>query len=219
MAYTDINSEDRLVQAAFAAHLEQVLGWDGVYAWNEERFGPEGTLGRASEREVVLVRDLRAALNRLNPQLPPAAIESAVAQLTQHDHARSLLQHNQGFYKLLRDGVPVSYRDAAGQLRHAQAAVIDFRQPLNNRFGVGPLKQCHCRRWRFGGQQIALRGRCLVPIAGAQRQLDHAGLQPLSWGEFTLQRFLTHHGAHRTVDAQQLVVARHHLANSAWTRR
>ncbi|MDP1538216.1 MAG: type I restriction endonuclease, partial [Burkholderiales bacterium] len=36
--------------------------------------------------------------------------------------------------KLIRDGVPVSYRDAEGQLRHAQAAVIDFRNPDNNRF-------------------------------------------------------------------------------------
>ena len=134
MAYTDINSEDRLVQATFAEHLEQVLGWDGAYAWNQERFGPDGSLGRASEREVVLVRDLRAALVRLNPALPPVAIEAAVTQLTQHDHARSLLQHNQAFHKMLRDGVPVSYRDAAGQLRHGQAAVIDFREPDNNRF-------------------------------------------------------------------------------------
>lgn len=134
MAYTDINSEDRLVQAAFAEHLERVLGWDSAYAWNQESFGPDGSLGRTSEREVVLMRDLRAALGRLNPGLPPAALESAVTQLTQHDHARSLLQHNQTFHKLLRDGVPVSYRDAAGQLRHAQAVVIDFRNPVNNRF-------------------------------------------------------------------------------------
>jgi len=27
MACTDINSEDRLVQATFAEHLEDVLGW------------------------------------------------------------------------------------------------------------------------------------------------------------------------------------------------
>ena len=31
MAYTDINSEDRLVQATFAEHLEQQLGWESVY--------------------------------------------------------------------------------------------------------------------------------------------------------------------------------------------
>ena len=50
MAYTDINSKDRLVQATFAGHLEKVLGWDSVYAWNQETFGAEGTLGRGLVR-------------------------------------------------------------------------------------------------------------------------------------------------------------------------
>ena len=134
MAYTDINSEDRLVQAAFAEHLQNKLGWDSISAWNQESFGPDGTLGRTSERDVVLVRDLRAALVKLNPLLPPSAITEAVTKLTHHDFSRTLLQHNQAFYKLIRDGVPVSYRDTQGQLRHAQAAVIDFRTPDNNRF-------------------------------------------------------------------------------------
>ena len=66
---TDINSEDRLVQKTFADHLRDELGWESVYACNDETFGPTGTLGRASEREVVLVRDLRAALARLNPDI------------------------------------------------------------------------------------------------------------------------------------------------------
>ena len=59
--FTDINSEDRLVQATFAEHLTQVLGWECVYAWNDETFGPDGTLGRTDTREVVLTRDLRWA--------------------------------------------------------------------------------------------------------------------------------------------------------------
>ena len=136
MAYTDINSEDRLVQATFAEHLEHTLGWDSVYAWNQETFGPTGTLGRTSERDVVLVRDLRSALVQLNPQLAPPAIEEAITKLTHHDFSRSLLQHNRAFHTLIRDGVPVSYRNAQGQLSHAQAAVIDFRNPANNRFLV-----------------------------------------------------------------------------------
>ena len=82
MAVTPINSEDRLVQATFADHLEQVLGWDSIYAWNQETFGPNGTLGRADTREAVLTRDLRAGLERLNPDLPAPAIEDAVRQLT-----------------------------------------------------------------------------------------------------------------------------------------
>ena len=136
---TDINSEDRLVQTTFAEHLERELGWENVYAWNQEDFGPTSLLGRADTREVVLKRDLRSAIARLNPDLPEKSVEEAVSTLTHHDFSRSLQQHNQTFYKMIRDGVPVSYRDTTGALRHAQARVIDFRngttngQP-NNRF-------------------------------------------------------------------------------------
>lgn len=134
MAYTDINSEDRLVQKTFADHLRDKLNWESVYAWNEETFGPNGTLGRTDTREVVLTRDLRAAMTRLNPRLPADAITEAVQTLTRHDFSRSLLQHNQEFYHFIRDGVPVSYRDEQGQMRHVQARAIDFQNPKNNRF-------------------------------------------------------------------------------------
>jgi type I restriction enzyme R subunit len=138
--FTDINSEDRLVQKTFAEHLQKALGWESVYAWNDETFGQDGTLGRADTREVVLARDLRAALVRLNPQLPPAAITEAVQKMTRHDFTRSLLQHNQEFYQLIRDGVPVSYKDANGAQRDVRARVIDFQNGKgpdgkpNNRF-------------------------------------------------------------------------------------
>src|SRR5437899_8607774 len=108
---TDINSEDRLVQQTFAEHLRRVLGWESVYAYKTETFGPQGTLGRASDRDAVLVRDLRAALERLNPNLPALAREQAVEKMTRVDLARSLLQHNREFYRFIRGGVPVEWRD------------------------------------------------------------------------------------------------------------
>lgn len=126
MAYTDINTEDRLVQATFAEHLAEELGWESVYAWNDETFGDNGTLGRSDAREVVLTRDLRRAIQRLNPELPTIAVEEAIRKLTQHDFSRSLLTQNQLFYKFIRDGVPVSFRDNTGRLRNAEARVIDF---------------------------------------------------------------------------------------------
>jgi len=134
MAVTDINGEDRLVQTTFAEHLEKVLGWESIYAYNAETFGLAGTLGRASERDVVLVRDLRAALARLNPDIPEAAREQAVEKLTRIDFARSLIQHNREIYSFIRGGVPVEWKDAAGETRHAHAHVIDFRNAGNNRF-------------------------------------------------------------------------------------
>ena len=137
---TDINSEARLVKETFANYLRDRLGWESVYAYNNETFGPGGMLGRANERETLLVRDLRAALTRLNPTLPADAIDKAVQTLTRFDYSRSMLQHNMEFYRYIRDGIPVSYRDKQGQLRHANARVIDFRNETgsdgtpNNRF-------------------------------------------------------------------------------------
>ncbi len=150
---TGINGEDRLVQQTFARHLKQALGWESIYAYNAETFGPNGTLGRVSERDVVLVRDRRAALARLNAKLPEAVREQAVEKLTRVDLARSLVQHNRDFYDFIRGGVPVEWRDAAGETRHARAQVIDFRTPENNRFlAVRELKiqVCACRTTTAG---------------------------------------------------------------------
>ena len=135
MAVTAVNSEDRLVQATFAEHLEKKLGWESVYAWNEETFGPAGALGRSDTKEAVLTRDLRAALERLNPDLPASAIKDAMRALTVYDVSRSMVQHNHDFYQMLRDGVPVKYRDAQGRRKSARARVIDFdNAPGSNRF-------------------------------------------------------------------------------------
>ncbi len=135
MAVTSINSEDRLVQETFAKHLEQKLGWESVYAWNQETFGPDGTLGRAGTKEAVLTRDLRAALERLNPDLPASAIEDAVRKMTVYDVSRSMVQHNRDFYRLIRSGVPVEYRDAQGHQKSARTRVIDFdNAPGSNSF-------------------------------------------------------------------------------------
>ena len=135
MAVTPINSEDRLVQATFAEYLEQELGWDSVYTWNKETFGPDGTLGRSDTKEAVLNRDLRQALERLNPNLPESALEHAMRDLTVYDVNRSMVQHNHDFYRYLRGGVPVEYQDVRGRRKFARAKVLDFNNaPGSNRF-------------------------------------------------------------------------------------
>ena len=135
MAITPINSEDRLVQATFAEHHEQALGWETIFDWNQETFGPDGTLGRTDIKEAVLTRDLRTAIRRLNPELPDEAIGKAVSQLTDYDVSRSMVQHNRDFYRLVRGGVPVNYRVQSGRQRSARARVIDFdNRAGSNRF-------------------------------------------------------------------------------------
>jgi hypothetical protein len=45
--------------------MKQALGWDSVYAFNQEDFGPDSLLGRMNDEEVVLTRPLREAATRL----------------------------------------------------------------------------------------------------------------------------------------------------------
>jgi len=69
-------NEDKLAQETLTDYLEQELGWDSAYAYQSETFGPEGTLGRASDHEVVLKRYLGEALVKLNPDLPDEAYKN-----------------------------------------------------------------------------------------------------------------------------------------------
>jgi type I restriction enzyme R subunit len=54
-------SEDILIQQPTAELLEQELKWDPVFAHDTEDFGPDSLLGRHSDREVVLHREVDAA--------------------------------------------------------------------------------------------------------------------------------------------------------------
>lgn len=127
-------NEDKLVQETTAAFMEDELGWDSVFAYNAEDFGPTSLLGRSSEKEVVLRRDLRQALERLNPGHSEEAYQQGIDALTALDVSKSTVLVNREMYALVRDGVPVSYRDAQGQMRHPRLRVVDFDKPENNRF-------------------------------------------------------------------------------------
>ena len=73
-------SEDSLIEQPAIA-LFRELGWETVDCFHE-RFGANGTLGRETKQEVVPVPRLRAALRRLNADLPREAIDGAVEELT-----------------------------------------------------------------------------------------------------------------------------------------
>jgi len=77
MPYT----EDTLVQQTTAEYLELHLDLDLLYAYNNEDFGADSLLGRASDREVVLTRYLRARLVELNKGLPQDAYDDAVRHI------------------------------------------------------------------------------------------------------------------------------------------
>ena len=127
-------SENILVQEAAGNLLHDELGWDVVYAYNREVLGEDGTLGRKDYKEILLKRDLRAALHKLNPWITPAQIAEAIQALEQRLSTASLLQVNEEKYFLLRDGVPVTVRRPDGKSETRRAALIDFQNPAENHF-------------------------------------------------------------------------------------
>lgn len=129
-----IYTEDTLVQQTTAEYLEQKLGWQSVYAYNNEDFGPKSLLGRASDREVVLTRPLRRKLTELNAGLPDEAYDDAVRQMVAATAMQSLIATNRDKYNLLRDGVQVAFRNDKGERVKERLRVLDFNNPANNDF-------------------------------------------------------------------------------------
>jgi len=127
-------NEDTLVQQTTIEYLKNQLGWKSVYAHNQETFGPEGLLGRNSDREVVLTRYLKEALKKFNPHLPETAYDEAMRQVVDYSQSQSLLANNFDKYKLFKDGVLVSFQGKQGEIKRERLKIFDFDEAINNHF-------------------------------------------------------------------------------------
>ena len=124
-------TEDQLEQLAIKWF--QDTGWSYV---NGADLTSEGaTPERADFRAVVLKARLAAAVRRLNPQLPSAAVEEVVHVVTTPTET-SLPRKNRAFHRLLTDGVKVEFTNAHGERETDHAQLIDFQIPLTNDFLV-----------------------------------------------------------------------------------
>src|SRR5579871_1811819 len=82
-------------------------------------------------RDVILEGRLRQALARLNPTLPPDAIEDAYRRLTRPEEPSTVTQ-NHALHKMLIDEVTVEYTRLDGSIAGGQVRVIDFDNSENN---------------------------------------------------------------------------------------
>lgn len=69
---------------------------------------PDGELSeRQAYSDVVLVDRLRAAIQKLTPNIPPDAREQALREV-HRINSPELLTNNETFHRFLTDGVPVT---------------------------------------------------------------------------------------------------------------
>lgn len=127
-------SENVLVQDSAAALMHDELGWDVVFAYNQEVLGESGTLGRKDYHEIVLWRYFDKALKKLNPWINDAQVNEAHQTLSSYLSSASLLQINEEKYFMIRDGIPVTVKKSNGKTEEKKAVVIDFNDPDNNHF-------------------------------------------------------------------------------------
>ena len=127
-------SENILVQESSGNVLSDKLGWDVVFAYNTEVLGENGTLGRKSYKEIVLVRYLKKALFDNNDWMTEDYANEAVKILCAYVSSASLMQINEEKYSMLRDGISVQYKNENGSTEPRLARVFNFKEPEKNHF-------------------------------------------------------------------------------------
>ncbi len=91
----------------------------------------ESAAERESFGEVVLVRRLREAIQRLNPAIPEEAREEALRKVLRVG-TPSLTQTNRAFHRMLRDGVAVEYPRPDGSIAGDHVRLVDCGEVLAN---------------------------------------------------------------------------------------
>jgi len=129
-----VASETSAVEKPALALLEE-LGWTPINLMNEAP-GPANPTGRTSLAQPHLPARLRAALLKLNPDLPLSAIETAEARLTQDRSALSPVAANREVITLVVDGVQVQVKNDQGGTDDHRVRVIDWKNARNNDFVI-----------------------------------------------------------------------------------
>lgn len=153
-------SESAVEQAALAWLAE--VGWTVVRGPDLAPDAPGAE--RDGYGDVVLAGRLRAALDRLNPDLPAEALDDARRRLLRPE-GTTLAVRNRAFHRMVTDGVTVEYRDSGGAVRGAQVRAVDFDDwRANDRLAVNQFTVVENRRERRPDLVLFVNGLPLVVV-------------------------------------------------------
>lgn len=104
-------------------------------------YGPEISPGgqdpqlRDSLGTVILSDRLLSSVSGLNREVDPAVVGEAIKKLLRPE-SQDAVHENFRMHKLMIEGVPVEYRDPAGQLRTLRVKILELEEPKLNDFVV-----------------------------------------------------------------------------------
>lgn len=119
---------ENVVEEAALEYLRQ-LGYKTIWG---PGIAPDGDAPERTDYGQVLLRGrLREALERLNPEYGPDAIDKALVILNRAE-SQNPLAENERFHRLITNGIPVEHRMADGSIRTSLLWLVDFENPANN---------------------------------------------------------------------------------------
>ncbi len=128
-------SEDQLIEQTCIDIFKNQLQWEIANVYQGETFGENGTIGRASEADVLLKNRFYKAIKKFNPNLPIQAYDLAYETINSDDATKSLADLNLEKHNFLKEGIPVTYKNEKGEIvRNKKIKVFDFDKVDENDF-------------------------------------------------------------------------------------
>ncbi len=124
----------KILESGFESIVLNLLAELGFSCQGGDVFDPDTSSERESYHGAMLPARLKAAVTRINPDLPQEAViaaSNAVLDLRFND----LVQENQRIHRLLVDGVPVEYQ-IGGETIHDRARLVDWKDEQNEWLAV-----------------------------------------------------------------------------------
>lgn len=121
-----------LTEAELEEALLSQLGSLGYERLSETKSGPDGPAPeRDAFSDVLLMKRLRAAIARLNPDIPAEAREDALRKVVAAE-SQNAVAENRRLHQLLVEGVPVEFYAEDGTIRGDAVRLIDFDNLYEN---------------------------------------------------------------------------------------
>lgn len=131
---TNYYTEDKLIEQT-TIDLLKGLEWETANVFQNETFGATGTIGRDSQEQVILKHHFLDAVKKLNPNLPELAYTQAYEQIARAETSKTIADVNKEKYALLKNGIPVTYKDEKGNLVvDKKIQVFNYEQAKENHF-------------------------------------------------------------------------------------